>query len=151
MEPKSALIVSLVAAGLAVGIVAVDLQYVTTVTVETLHDGEWVPVGSREWRPLKVGELGCASPTLRVAIDHDGPFKGSFHVWASYHDLELGGVVLEDRQIRVDAGTTQYLTFTVPDSAFKQPAEEGDVSRAHVDIQVDDAYHGVCVEPEADA
>lgn len=149
MHPRTALIVAVAAAVLAVALVAVDLQFDVHVELQENVDGEWVAVsGSFEDRyPVFPG---CVGQDLRLVVNNDRLVRFEEPVRISYYDApRQDSEVLLDAVWSIASRGVQDHAFTVPDSAF-EPTEDVPEPRVFVDIQVGDRYYNsICVEESA--
>lgn len=160
MEPRTALTVALVAAGLAVGLVSADLYYSLTATLETRQDGSWEAVSKDRMRYIEPpSPTGCATPEMRLVVHNHVPFGQEVTVELTYwnRSAQRTEVVLRDTW-EMDAGEKRDHAFTIPEAAFEDPEDSQGENRSrladgrevHVNARVgDDTWLSACVVQEA--
>lgn len=147
MRANVALGAAIGCAVVAIAIVAVDMQFDTTLTVETNRDGTWEEV-SDGFRSPRGESTGCGTTELRIVIHHEGPFKASMPVRAWYWSQSGGEVLAADETVNVAAGGTATVPFTVPSSAFEFQDNAAN-AQVYVNIEAGDIYRNVCSQMEA--
>ena len=132
MEARRALVVAIVAALAAVGIVAADTAFGLKLRVDAQDGGEWRTVWVDPSRqnaeryvsyPEPYGN-DCAARTFRVVAENDKPFPESLTVKVTYWDnATKRTTTLQDDTLALGAFETKTLEFTVPATAGPGPGE----------------------------
>lgn len=152
MDRRVALASSLVAAALAVAIVAVDLQYNVTVSLQTQEDDGWTTVARQDEGSFgpRHPYFGCAGPEMRILIDNDLPWAQSFDVQVDVHRFDTGqDERLLDETVTVGGGDQEHIPFTVPEWAWSGNASDGIKPLGDIEVRVDDIFLSSCVEAPA--
>ncbi len=152
MDRRVALALALTCAGLAVAIVAADLQFNVTVSLETMRDGEWVVVASDDTdgfaSPRYPGSfVGCAGPDVRVVVDNGLPWQTAFElriIIVAYDSGRTETIVAE--ALEIERGASATVGFTVPGWAGNGTADPAKpAGPAYVEVMVDETYLSTCV------
>ncbi len=147
MQPRQALIASLVSAALAIGIVGVDLQYGLEAYFEHKEDGTWVGPGSDgvEER-YAVREFGCHSEDVRLVVDNNRLASITVDVLVTYWVNGTQVVVIDDTW-SLERGEKRHQEFTIPDAVFEaQGNHDGTIpATVHINAQVGELYASTCV------
>ena len=157
LKPNVALSLAVASGLLAVGLVAVDLQFSLTARLETATaDGGWRTVAASEdsfgrHDPFPIWGQ-CGGPTFRLAVDNDKPLPDRVDVRVAYHNVTTGSTVeLMRETIRLDAFEEQTFEFTLPADAFPPvPSPDGrpEPGKPQVSAQVDRIFLSMCAQPE---
>lgn len=153
MDRRVALAVALTAAGLAVAIVAADLQFNVTVSLETFKDGEWTVVASHDEAGFVSPRydprfVGCAGPDMRLIIDNGLLWSTTLDTSVTVFDYGSGRTeVMLERSLDVQRGERTIIPFTVP--AWAQngtTAPDGSpTGPAYLEARVGETYLNMCV------
>ncbi len=153
MDRRVALGLALTSAALAVAVVAVDLQFNVTVSLQAQQDGEWVVVASQDADGYAVPRygsswIGCAGPELRLVIDNGQLWATELGVSVVANDYSTGrSERLVDETVSVDRGETAIVAFTAPDwllNVTADPSKPG--GPGSIDVQIGNTYLNTCVE-----
>lgn len=158
MTPRTALLMALLAGGIAIAIVSVDLAFTLTARLEAKNaNGDWVLVaqtpepdsGRYDGRPFPEPG-GCAGPDLRLVVDNDKPFPDRVSVRISYQDpANQRTRTFYTGEWALQAFETRSHEFTVPSDAFPPPDTNNPRPSAYVNLYVGDLFLSTCVTREA--
>lgn len=149
MEPRTALTVSLVTAGLAVAIVGLDSIWSLELTIESREDSRWEAVWTdpTQDRYLDVSRAFydfCHGPTFRLVADNDKPLPDRVGVLVTYWNNETQREAsLVDETISLGPFERQVVEWTVPENAgvpqARYPLGEKE-PRPFVNVRIDGGY-----------
>jgi hypothetical protein len=158
MEGRSALIAAVVSAGLAVAIVAVDLQFGTEVELQALEDGEWVIVDDgRGYGAETPFGPGCAGQDLRLVIHNGGLREITVFAQVSYNGVFGSGIAIEEK-VTLARGETREMPFRIPDSVWDEDPSDNSTeivrptdNNVWVSANVGEIYLSACVSQDKEA
>lgn len=149
MQPRLALVLSVVTGGLAIAAVSLDLAYGLEARLDTRDGDGWRTVSAtadQSYPESTPFGPSCAGPELRLVVHNDRLIATSVKVFVSYYDSSDGRDVVVLRETwSLDRGETRMHGFTVPASAFDGRVETVKPI-VSVNAQVEGLYLGTCVQ-----
>lgn len=130
MEARRALVIAIVAAAAAVGIVAADTAFGLQIRIDAQDGGEWTTVwldASRQRDPYAYTEPSmrggdCFARHFRVVADNDKPLPDRLTVKVTYWDnATKRTTTIADETLSLGAFGSKTLEFTVPATAGAGP------------------------------
>lgn len=163
MHGRTALLLAIVTGAAAVTLVSLDLAWNLTADLETMRDGEWVPLASagedgfydEAYRMPPGPGSGCGTQQLRVTAHNDAPFARTLDAWASVWipGVDRGGTerVLWRETWHLDGFASKTKEFTVPSDAFSPPpdTEFPVAASTQVSVAIGDLFLSACIEEGA--
>ena len=157
MEPRTALVLALVAGGLAVGLVVADLNFTLTARLETKESGggwrlvQRVPQ-SEEYPRYVSGLEECAGRELRLVVENDKPLPDEVRIIIFVTNGTGRQTTVLDDSWNLQEFEDRAYEFTVPEEALvgaqdgsSSPQKPGQDGRANVSVTVGDLNLWSCV------
>lgn len=135
MEHRTALTVALACGGLAIALVAVDLAFNLTASVQADEDGEWVTITSTKQDQLErfPGEDGCVEDRFRVVVDNNRPVGATVDVLVEQTGNQTTVLYQETWELGAFSSQQEVLEL-----------EPGD-DRHGLSVRVDDMFLHSCI------
>lgn len=153
MEARTALILAIVSASLAVGLVAADTLIGLEMRLDAKAGSTWQTVskGSSGGPGYNTGyeRLGCSEPNLRLVVHSAKFWDDSFQVRITYSGNSLQQQTVLDERWSLSGGETRTYNFTIPPSAFTRTGASNQPASVYVSAVVDGVYLGTCVQGSA--
>lgn len=148
MQPRTAAIAAVLAGGLAVAVVGLDLAFNLDVHLQEQREGQWSTVASNSDGQYAYEEGfpgGCAGPHLRLVVDNGLPWSKTVRVVVTAsNQTSPANDVLLDETWRVEGRDSRQAEFTVPAAALE--SKDGSPVISSVTVRVDGIYLHTCVE-----
>jgi hypothetical protein len=148
VRAKTALVLSIASATLAIAIIGVDLAFTLTTHLEAQTDGAWVSLASYptdSFSKAGRGSFTCAPQDLRLRLDNNRPIGTTVDVLVLYSTVAGSRTAFQETW-ELGAFSERAKEFQVPDSAFPTTSTDPRPT-VNLEIIVDGEYAlSMCVE-----